>query len=178
MFVVHAFTGKNMSTQIDQLATELGELLLKHKGLLATAESCTGGLLSGAATAIAGSSAWFDQGWVTYSNAAKQAQLGVTPQALLQFGAVSEEVARQMAVGVLNMAPRATLALTTTGIAGPGGGSPGKPVGLVWFGFAQRRPSGVIVHAISKIFEGDRKAVREASVAFSLATGQMLLKET
>ncbi len=167
-----------MSTQIDQLATELGELLLKHKGLLATAESCTGGLLSGAATAIAGSSAWFDQGWVTYSNAAKQAQLGVTPKALLQFGAVSEEVARQMAVGVLNMAPRATLALTTTGIAGPGGGSPGKPVGLVWFGFAQRRPSGVIVHAISKIFEGDRKAVREASVAFSLATGQMLLKET
>jgi nicotinamide-nucleotide amidase len=76
------------------------------------------------------------------------------------------------------MAPRATLALTTTGIAGPGGGSPGKPVGLVWFGFAQRRPSGVVVHAISKIFEGDRKAVREASVAFSLATGQMLLKET
>ena len=127
-----------MSTQIDQLATELGELLLKHKGLLATAESCTGGLLSGAATAIAGSSAWFDQGWVTYSNAAKQAQLGVTPQALLQFGAVSEEVARQMAVGVLNMAPRATLALTTTGIAGPGGGSPGKPVGLVWFGAAPR----------------------------------------
>ena len=83
-----------------------------------------------------------------------------------------------MAVGVLNMAPRATLALTTTGIAGPGGGSPGKPVGLVWFGFAQRRPSGVVVHAISKVFEGDRKAVREASVAFSLATGQMLLKET
>jgi len=96
----------------------------------------------------------------------------------LQFGAVSEEVARQMAVGALNMAPRATLALTTTGIAGPGGGSPGKPVGLVWFGFAQRRPSGVVVHAISKIFEGDRQAVREASVAFSLATGQMLLKET
>ena len=166
-----------MQTEIDQLAAALGDLLLKHKGMLATAESCTGGLLAGAATAIAGSSAWFDQGWVTYSNAAKQAQLGVAPQDLLQFGAVSQEVARQMAVGVLNHAPRATLALATTGIAGPGGGTADKPVGLVWFGFAQRRPSGVVVHAVSKIFEGDRRAVRQASVAFSLMTGQLLLKE-
>jgi len=146
--------------------------------MMATAESCTGGLIAAQCTDLPGSSRWFDRGLVTYSNAAKTELLGVDASLIAAHGAVSEEVARQMAVGVLNMAPRATLALTTTGIAGPGGGSPGKPVGLVWFGFAQRRPSGVVVHAISKIFEGDRKAVREASVAFSLATGQMLLKET
>ncbi len=157
------------------LATQLGQLLLTRQEWLATAESCTGGLLSGAVTAIPGSSGWFDQGWVTYSNRAKHAQLGVARETLDTFGAVSEEVARQMAAGVLAMAPLATLALTTTGVAGPGGGSANKPVGLVWFGFAQRAPSGVIVHAVSQVFEGDRDAVRDASVAFSLRSACALL---
>ena len=112
---------------------------------------------------------------MTYSNRAKHAQLGVARETLDTFGAVSEEVARQMAAGVLAMAPLATLALTTTGVAGPGGGTASKPVGLVWFGFAQRAPSGVIVHAVSQVFEGDRDAVRDASVAFSLRSACALL---
>ncbi len=157
------------------LATQLGQLLLTRQEWLATAESCTGGLLSGTVTAIPGSSGWFDQGWVTYSNRAKHAQLGVARETLDTFGAVSEEVARQMAAGVLAMAPLATLALTTTGVAGPGGGTANKAVGLVWFGFAQRAPSGVIVHAVSQVFEGDRDAVRDASVAFSLRSACALL---
>ncbi len=164
-----------MQNDTRTLATQLGQLLLARQGWLATAESCTGGLLSGAVTAIPGSSGWFDQGWVTYSNRAKHAQLGVARATLDTFGAVSEEVARQMAAGVLAMAPLATLALTTTGVAGPGGGTTSKPVGLVWFGFAQRAPSGVIVHAVSQIFEGDRDAVRDASVAFSLRSACALL---
>jgi nicotinamide-nucleotide amidase len=164
-----------MQNDIRTLAAQLGALLLARQAWLATAESCTGGLLSGAVTAIPGSSGWFDQGWVTYSNMAKHVQLGVARETLDEFGAVSEQVARQMAAGVLAMAPRATLALTTTGVAGPGGGTETKPVGLVWFGFAQRASSGVIVHAQSEIFAGDREAVRDASVAFSLRSACALL---
>jgi len=164
-----------MQNDIRTLAAQLGALLLARQAWLATAESCTGGLLSGAVTAIPGSSGWFDQGWVTYSNMAKHVQLGVARETLDEFGAVSEQVARQMAAGVLAMAPRATLALTTTGVAGPGGGTETKPVGLVWFGFAQRASSGVIVHAQSEIFVGDREAVRDASVAFSLRSACALL---
>ena len=167
-----------MQETIDALATRLGQLLLARKDWLSTAESCTGGLLSGAVTAIAGSSGWFDQGWVTYSNEAKHLQLGVTHACLKEFGAVSEQTAREMAAGVLAQAPRATLALTTTGIAGPGGGSADKPVGLVWFGFAQRTSEGLVVLARSKIFTGDRFAVREASVLFSLSTACDLLENT
>ena len=165
-----------MQANIDELSAKLGHLLIGRKEWLACAESCTGGLLSGAVTAIAGSSNWFDQGWVTYSNEAKHMQLGVTHACLKEFGAVSEQTAREMAAGVLAMAPRATLALTTTGIAGPGGGTQDKPVGLVWFGFAQRTPEGLVVQAKSQIFTGDRRAVREASVVFSLSTACALLE--
>jgi nicotinamide-nucleotide amidase len=164
-----------MQTDTDALALRLGQLLVARQGWLATAESCTGGLLAGAATAVTGSSAWFEQGWVTYSNGAKHVQLGVPKDTLVQFGAVSKEVAEAMAAGVLAHSPPATLALTTTGIAGPGGGTPHKPVGLVWFGFAQRLPSGIVVHATSKVFEGDRSAVRHASVAFALQSACDLL---
>ena len=89
-----------MQTEIDTLSVRLGQLLLARQGWLATAESCTGGLLAGAVTAIAGSSAWFEQGWVTYSNGAKHAQLAVSKETLKQFGAVSKEVAQEMAAGV------------------------------------------------------------------------------
>lgn len=164
-----------MQTDIDTLSIRLGQLLVARQGWLATAESCTGGLLAGAVTAVAGSSAWFEQGWVTYSNGAKHAQLGVPKDTLVQFGAVSKEVAEAMAAGVLAHSPPATLALTTTGIAGPGGGTINKPVGLVWFGFAQRLPSGIAVHATSKVFAGDRSAVRHASVAFALQAACDLL---
>lgn len=135
---------------------------------LVTAESCTGGLLAGALTSVPGSSAWFDQGWITYTNEAKRTQLGVSQEALKAFGAVSEVVAKQMAAGALAMAPKATLALSTTGIAGPGGGSADKPVGLVWFGFARRTAEDTVVTAASHVFTGDRATVRHASVVFSL----------
>ena len=160
-----------MQNKIDDLSVQLGHLLVQHEGMLATAESCTGGLLAGAVTAIAGSSAWFDRGWITYSNDAKRKELNVTAAALKEFGAVSEEVAREMAQGALAQAPRAKLALSTTGIAGPGGGTADKPVGLVCFGFARRTKDGAVqVRSIAKVFEGDRRAVREATVLFSLTT--------
>jgi nicotinamide-nucleotide amidase len=167
-----------MQAHIEALSAKLGLLLLRRQELVATAESCTGGLLAGAVTSIAGSSGWFDQGWVTYSNEAKHMQLGVTHACLEAFGAVSQETAREMAAGVLAMAPRATLSLTTTGIAGPGGGKPDKPVGLVWFGFGQRTAEGLVIQVVSRIFEGDRRAVREASVAFSLTSACQLLENT
>ena len=139
-----------MQNKIDDLSVQLGQLLVQHEGMLATAESCTGGLLAGAVTAIAGSSAWFDRGWITYSNDAKRKELNVSAAALKEFGAVSEEVAREMAQGALAQAPRAKLALSTTGIAGPGGGTAGTyyPVG------------GMIANAVS---EGNVVATAVAS---------------
>jgi len=149
-------------------AALLGDGLIALGEKVVTAESCTGGLLAGAMTAVPGSSGWFEQGWVTYSNEAKQQALGVAAVALKDFGAVSEMVARQMVTGALAMAPGAALALSTTGIAGPGGGTPDKPVGLVWFGFARRTAQGVVVSASHQLFKGDRHAVRQASVRYSL----------
>lgn len=149
-------------------AKALGEFLLSREEHLVTAESCTGGLIAGAVTSVVGSSKWFDQGWVTYTNHAKHDQLGVSKQTLKEFGAVSEPVVRQMAAGALAMAPRATLALAVTGIAGPGGGSADKPVGLVWFGFAHRHGADTVVTATHQVFEGGRQDVRAATVQYSL----------
>jgi len=160
-----------MTDTLNQSVQLLSEYLMSKQGWLATAESCTGGLVAAAATSLAGSSNWFDQGWVTYSNEAKQKELGVSLSSLEQFGAVSEEVASQMATGILSNAPRATLAIATTGIAGPGGATPTKPVGLVWFGFARRSSTSVIdVRTISRVFVGDRQAVRNAAVRFAFET--------
>jgi len=166
-----------MQPTIEILSRRLGELLLAQNGWLGTAESCTGGLLAGAVTSVAGSSGWYDQGWVTYSNDGKERQLGVVSQTIAHFGAVSEEVARQMAAGVLAEAPRATLALSTTGIAGPSGGTATKPVGLVWFGFARRVEDDLVVCAASRVFSGDRQAVRDAAVAFALESAISLLSD-
>lgn len=149
-------------------AKALGDWLVGHKGVVVTAESCTGGLIGGALTSVAGSSKWFDRGWITYTNTAKHEQLAVSKESLKEFGAVSEPVAKQMAAGALAMSPQATLALAVTGIAGPGGGTPDKPVGLVWFGFAMRTEDDVIVSSVHQVFEGNRQAVREATVTFAL----------
>lgn len=149
-------------------AKALGDYLLVQKGFVVTAESCTGGLIGGALTSVAGSSRWFDRGWITYTNTAKHEQLGVAKESLKEFGAVSEQVARQMAAGALAIAPKATLALAVTGIAGPGGGTPDKPVGLVWFGFARRTDDDVVVSSVHQVFKGNRQAVREATVSFAL----------
>jgi nicotinamide-nucleotide amidase len=130
---------------------------------IATAESCTGGLIAGALTAIAGSSDVVDRGFVTYSNEAKVEMLGVEPALIEAVGAVSEEVARAMAQGALENS-HADVAVAVTGVAGPGGGSAEKPVGLVWFGLATREG----LRSESRIFPGDRAAVREATVAHAL----------
>jgi nicotinamide-nucleotide amidase len=138
---------------------------LKARGwMLATAESCTGGWAAEAVTAIPGSSAWFERGFVTYSNDAKRDMLGVRAETLAQHGAVSEETAREMAGGAL-LHSRASIALAVTGIAGPGGAVPGKPVGTVCFAWAV--PGGA-VDAATRRFSGDREAVRRQAVILAL----------
>ena len=122
-------------------ATELGRVLEARGWRVATAESCTGGLIAGAITDIAGSSAWFDRGFVTYSNSAKEEMLGVRAQTLAAFGAVSEQTACEMAAGALARSG-SDLAVAVTGIAGPTGGSADKPVGMVCFGWAKRGRAG------------------------------------
>ncbi|MEO8754513.1 MAG: CinA family protein [Casimicrobiaceae bacterium] len=153
-----------MTERILALATELGVRLAEHKMLCATAESCTGGLVAGAITEIAGSSGWFDRGFVTYSNEAKMEALGVPEATLAQYGAVSEPTARAMAEGAVARS-RASIAVAITGVAGPGGGTPGKPVGMVCFGWARK---GMPTQAVTHHFPGDRRAVREASVVAAL----------
>lgn len=130
---------------------------------MATAESCTGGLISAACTARAGSSAWFERGFVTYSNEAKTELLGVPDALLAAQGAVCEPVARAMALGAVQHS-RAQVSLAVTGIAGPGGASAAKPVGTVWFGWCVDG----VAHTQGLRFEGDRTAVRSATVAHAL----------
>jgi len=153
---------------IAALVATLGGLLLRRGHMLVTAESCTGGLLGAAITDAAGSSLWYERGFITYSNAAKMAHLNVSDQTLARHGAVSESTAMEMAAGALASAPAGHLALSTTGIAGPGGATPDKPVGMVCFGVAQRHADGVVVRADTQVFAGDRGQVRAAAVAFAL----------
>jgi len=154
-----------MTRSIRELSIDLGAALSARGWTAATAESCTGGLVAGAITDIAGSSGWFDRGFVTYSNEAKVELLGVRAETLARHGAVSEAIAREMVVGALERS-LASIAVAVTGIAGPGGGTADKPVGLVWFAWGVRGGS---VEAISHRFPGDRAAVREASVGVALA---------
>jgi nicotinamide-nucleotide amidase len=148
---------------LDQAARLLESLRARHLKL-ATAESCTGGLIAASLTHIAGSSDVMERGFVTYSNEAKSDLLGVQPALIASFGAVSAQVARAMAEGAL-AASRADIALSVTGIAGPGGGSAEKPVGLVWFGHAVR---GGETHTAHRIFPGDRASIRAQAVAYAL----------
>jgi nicotinamide-nucleotide amidase len=148
---------------MDDLALKLGERLKATGALLVTAESCTGGGVAQAVTSIAGSSEWFERGFVTYSNASKEEMLGVAKKTLQTYGAVSEETAREMAQGALARS-RGTLAVAITGVAGPGGGSAEKPVGLVCFAWALRGK----VESESRHFAGDRESVRRQSVVRAL----------
>ncbi len=152
------------------LTQQVAALLQQKKLMLATAESCTGGLIAAACTDLAGSSVWFERGFVSYSNAAKTELLGVPADLIEAHGAVSEPVARAMVEGALRHS-HAQVAVAVTGVAGPGGGSPDKPVGTVWFGWAT--PDGVVTD--KRCFDGDRQQVREATVQHALLRLKQLL---
>jgi nicotinamide-nucleotide amidase len=145
------------------IVATLAQLLVERQWMLATAESCTGGLIAGACTDLAGSSEWFDRGFVTYSNEAKTEMLGVDAALITAHGAVSEVVARAMAFGAVRHS-RANVGVAVTGIAGPTGGSPDKPVGTVWFGF---QVDGVL-SSERVLFTGDRASVRAQAVQHAL----------
>ena len=148
---------------IGRIAKRVGQKLKTSRSLLVTAESCTGGWVAQAVTSIAGSSDWFERGYVTYSNAAKHEALGVRRATLERHGAVSEPTAREMARGALRRS-RGTIAVSITGIAGPGGGSPGKPVGTVCFAWAQGRR----IRSETRRYTGGRRSVRQKSVVYAL----------
>jgi len=150
--------------ELSELSEQLAKLLLQQQQLLAVAESCTGGWLAKCLTDLPGSSQWFERGFVTYSNAAKQEMLGVRSATLLRTGAVSEAVVLEMANGVLTHS-RADIAVAISGIAGPGGAVPGKPVGTVCFAWTAK--DNIQLQA-TRHFEGDREAVRRQSVACAL----------
>jgi nicotinamide-nucleotide amidase len=157
---------------LQNLARQLGEALHARHQLLVTAESCTGGWVAKVLTDIAGSSGWFDRGFVTYSNQAKHDMLGVPEDILEQAGAVSEPVVRAMARGALERSA-GHYSLSISGIAGPGGATPDKPVGLVWFGWARFETGtaadpGMVVRSTHRVFSGDREDVRRQAVAAAL----------
>lgn len=149
---------------VTDLARALGRKCKRRRVVIATAESCTGGGVATAITRISGSAKWFDRGFVTYSNEAKRQMLGVSQRTLARHGAVSEEVAREMALGALARGP-ADLSVAITGIAGPTGGSRSKPVGLVWFAWGAR---GQLVQSRCFRFPGGRVDVRLQSVYVAL----------
>lgn len=147
----------------DALCAQLAQALAARGWSLATAESCTGGMIAAACTALSGSSVWFERGFVTYSNAAKSECLDVPAALIDTHGAVSEPVARAMAAGAVQRS-RAQVAVAVTGVAGPTGGSAAKPVGTVWFGWSVQG----VVHSEMRHFPGDRAQVRAATVTHAL----------
>ena len=156
----------NMNAEITTWARRLGELLQQRNWMATTAESCTGGGVAYAITEIAGSSLWFDRSFVTYTNQAKEALLGVSSQLLQCHGAVSQAVVEAMACGALQRAD-AQLSVAISGIAGPGGGSEEKPVGLVWFAWATAGEVPTL-KSQSFLFSGDRHSVREQAILTAL----------
>lgn len=160
---------ENFPKEVPVLATQVLEKARADGVMIATAESCTGGLIAGALTEIAGSSDVVERGFVTYSNDAKAEMIGVPMDMIMEFGAVSEPVAKAMAEGAVRNS-KAALAVSVTGVAGPGGGSAEKPVGLVHFGLAREGQETMTEH---HVFAGDRTAVRQATVVNAL---QMLLR--
>ena len=153
--------------ELERLAERIGRHLLKARRYAATAESCTGGWIAKVLTDIAGSSDWFVEGFVTYSNESKVRRLGVPRTVLRRHGAVSEATVRAMAAGALRRSS-AQVAVAVTGIAGPGGAVPGKPVGTVWLGWATRRNGAIRVATALRRFRGDRESVRRKTVRAAL----------
>jgi len=153
-----------LNAEIDALVAGLANALRRAGLKMATAESCTGGLIAAACTTISGSSDWFERGFVTYSNEAKTEMLGVTPALIVAHGAVSEPVARAMAEGAIARS-HAQLGVAVTGVAGPGGGSPSKPVGTVWLAWVR---AGEATRAELLQLHGDRRAIREQTVQHAL----------
>jgi nicotinamide-nucleotide amidase len=158
---------------MNPLAQQLGLLLSQHEMMLTTAESCTGGGVAQAVTDIAGSSRWFERGFVTYTNTAKIEMLGVSPDTLMQHGAVSEATVREMVAGAL-VHSHAQIALAVSGIAGPSGGTPDKPVGTVWFAWGIADETLV---AQRHQLQGDRAAIRQQSVDIALQGAISLLNQ-
>lgn len=153
-----------MEHSIDHLSIELGKVLTAREWKLTTAESCTGGGVAYALTMIPGSSSWFERGFVTYSNLSKEEMLGVRLSTLQQYGAVSEQTVREMAEGALEHS-QGQISVAITGIAGPDGGSPDKPVGTVWFGWAGiNQETRTSMH----LLKGDRRKIRELSVRIAV----------
>ncbi|MBN7827053.1 CinA family protein [Bowmanella dokdonensis] len=153
------------------LAQQLGEALKSKGWKMTCAESCTGGGIGYAITSISGSSGWFERGYITYSNEAKTEVLEVDPQTLIVYGAVSEQAVEQMASGALKAA-RADLAVAVSGIAGPEGGSPEKPVGTVWFGIASANK----VISLHQRFTGDRLEIRQQAIDHALEQALVLAR--
>jgi len=173
-----------MNHLANEHALALSQFLIEHRLLISTAESCTGGMVSGALTDLAGSSNWFDRGFITYSNQAKVDSLGVQTELIQNHGAVSEEVAREMAIGTITHS-KANIGLSITGVAGPTGGSLEKPVGFVCFGWAWRR-NGVIeshtqgVHLLASdisITDSTRHVVRTLARDYALKELLILLRK-
>ncbi|MFQ2223659.1 nicotinamide-nucleotide amidohydrolase family protein [Aeromonas enteropelogenes] len=161
-----------LDAEIEHLAIELGHALGQRDWLAATAESCTGGGVASAITDIAGSSGWFDRGFVTYTNEAKQQMLGVSDESLVLHGAVSEAVVLEMARGALAHSS-ASISVAISGIAGPGGATEGKPVGTVWFAWADCNGR---YHSLLARFDGDRRQVRQQAVRQALSGLLALLR--
>jgi nicotinamide-nucleotide amidase len=160
-------------SELALLAVRVGAALLAQRVIVATAESCTGGYVAKLLTDVPGSSRWFDCGFITYSNASKRRELGVTAETLAQHGAVSEQTVIEMALGALAVSG-AQRAVAISGVAGPDGGTDDHPVGDVWFGKALLRPDrSAHAAAVQRRFAGDRDAVRRQSAAFAL---QMLVE--
>lgn len=158
-------------------AYSLGRLLAESEAMIACAESCTGGLIASALTEIGGSSAWFDRGFVTYTNQAKTELVGVSAALLIQHGAVSEPVARAMARGALANST-ARLAIAVTGVAGPSGGSVEKPVGTVWLAWALRKSdASILVLSKRMLFAGDRKNIRLSTAGVALLEAKVLWQQ-
>lgn len=162
-----------MNPSMTPLVQQLANILLTKGFKIALAESCTGGLLAAHLTSLAGSSEWFERGFITYSNQAKEESVGVAHALIEHYGAVSEEVARAMAEGVLNNS-RAQVSVAITGIAGPGGGSANKPVGLVCFAWGVRENNLIQTRSQTHQFSGDRQSVREQASVYAIKS---LLKQ-
>ena len=159
--------GEIRDRELFALCERLAEKLLAAGRRMVTAESCTGGWVAKACTDVPGSSRWFECGFVTYSNGAKMRDIGVSETTLADYGAVSEPTVREMAAGALRVSG-AEVAVAISGVAGPDGGTPTKPVGTVWFGLAVRRGTEVVVVAERQLFAGDRERVRRCSVRRAL----------